>query len=272
MHPSPNPRQGFTLIELLVVISIIAILAGMLLPAINMVRESARKTSCGNNQRQIVLSALVYANDNDQLWPVRPSVTAGTAMPVGGTPDTFTTAANSLEMLVVRSNGDLPNKSFNCPSNTATNQNLFANITTAPITYISGTGHWGNSDGVKGTAGGGPDGMAYAYDWSVPSNASAIRIVTADRGTLTIAHKKVAMSAAADGHVVTINQDPALSAAAGTDQTFSEAGAKMSGAGSAFFTKDSSLGGQNDDIYDNLNDDLGMNTPASGSSTRCFVK
>jgi hypothetical protein len=46
----------------------------------------------------------------------------------------------------------------------------------------------------------------------------------------------------------------------------------MSGAGSAFFTKDSSLGGQNDDIYDNLNDDLGMNTPASGSSTRSFVK
>ncbi len=66
-----NRKTGFTLVELLVVIAIIGILVGMLLPAVQMVRESARRITCRNNLRQLGLAIQNFEASTEEIPPAR---------------------------------------------------------------------------------------------------------------------------------------------------------------------------------------------------------
>lgn len=64
-----NNKRGFTLVELLVVIAIIAVLMGILMPALNRVKKQAEQTTCLSNLKQIGLAAELYAEDFDRFVP-----------------------------------------------------------------------------------------------------------------------------------------------------------------------------------------------------------
>ena len=92
---------GFTLIELLVVITVIAILAAFLFPVFGKVRESARRTACLSNMRQIGLALAQYTQDSDDTMPPIASVDGGE-----------TTTWRGLSFVYAKSAGV-----FACPSN-----------------------------------------------------------------------------------------------------------------------------------------------------------
>ncbi len=81
-RPAPRLPKGFTLIELLVVIAIIAILAAILFPVFQNVRENARRTTCQSAEKQLSLAVIQYTQDSDELMvPAVDCFNAQTQMP-----------------------------------------------------------------------------------------------------------------------------------------------------------------------------------------------
>ena len=101
-------RHAFTLIELLVVIAIIAILAAILFPVFAQARESARRTSCLSNQKQIATSLLMYSQDYDEM--ILPWLTAP-----GPTPDQRLWTSR-IQPYLKNGGGSPPNGVMKCPS------------------------------------------------------------------------------------------------------------------------------------------------------------
>jgi len=76
----PPQKRGFTLIELLVVIAIIAILAAILFPVFQKVRENARRSACLSNEKQLGLAFIQYTQDADEKFPIgRPGLSSACA-------------------------------------------------------------------------------------------------------------------------------------------------------------------------------------------------
>ena len=145
--------KKFTLIELLVVIAIIAILAAMLLPALNKARDKARQSNCIGNQKQIGTGFFMYIQDNAEYFP--PGRTAG--------------GMNIVPYQMAKYlKKDYKKKSsyiWVCPAD----MNPFANDNSGDLCYMSyGYNMAGNDAGLDAGSG--------LYSWASPRTRKASRI------------------------------------------------------------------------------------------------
>ena len=191
-------RQGFTLIELLVVISIIAILAGLLLPAVTLVKNKANQTANGNNQKQIVTAMVAYQGDYDGSWPY---ALGAATLPTAGTGGAAGRLIAYASLETLAASAQLPNAVFKAKGQTQAVVGLgttpatpkMPTDTTTTPTFLANTWSSRNSGGGE---------IAWAYDWSAPGEVASYRIILADRANW---HKKKVVAVAVDSSLRLLN-------------------------------------------------------------------
>ena len=151
-----KPWAGFTLIELLTVISIIALLAALIFPAVSSAREKVRRVGCGSNLRQAGLSIGQYATDNDSLVPYQ--------VVTDWANSSFALLSNYLNSATI----------FHCPSDTRTitksltNWTSFTTLTNVCSYSLARTVSWqGNFNGFVVVINGLAPGKATGADGAI---------------------------------------------------------------------------------------------------------
>jgi prepilin-type N-terminal cleavage/methylation domain-containing protein len=122
--------RGFTLIELLVVIAVIAILAGLLLPALGRAKDQGKRVVCVNNLKQIGVSYRAWASDHDSKFPWKIDQAEG-----GGKPNGTDNAKVNLQFSFVSNDLVVP-KILLCPSDVL-RRDPATNFSTIALTNIS---------------------------------------------------------------------------------------------------------------------------------------
>jgi len=240
-----RPHQGFTMVELLVTISIMAILAALLLPAVTLVKNKANQATNGNNQKQIVAAMISYQGEYDQRWPLA-VWGANVLIPVATTAPALTGATGRLvayaSMETVAALAQLPNKIF-----MAKGQKELV-VGGAANTYphlLSTYPNFGSSQWSSRNAGGGE--IAWAYDFCAPVRVSSYRVILADRGNW---HKTRVLAVVSDTSIRVFD------AGTGTDgDTFGMNGAVIpANTIGATVNLDANFGGANGEISGSLQD------------------
>jgi prepilin-type N-terminal cleavage/methylation domain-containing protein len=171
-NPKNFPARAFTLIELLVVIGIIAILAGLLLPALTSAREKGRSVSCTNNLKQIGSGMLMYVSDFEYYPPGHFAGTTEWDLCVGtyagGVNDPLVTAARSkvfvCPSILVPENGVVLNYSANpnvCKEITTAAGQVKANLIRRTVDLLVA------ADAIQYAA----DGSSHALFWGVQDSS-----------------------------------------------------------------------------------------------------